>query len=420
MFDVQTYLAAKSGKLPASPDMDMFSFLLGKSWVSPTKTITGVPPFTFKSNGDNLVDWSITGSDEVGKNLLNVTRYKAANIASIDRVDAMGGVIAATGAGQTYGSADYYNIPFEVGKTYVVTWINNVVNSQGGRLALRWRDAYSIIVSTAFNTLGMASLQFTITSDMGIRGVYISLMTNTNNTNVGSFDISELMLREVNTSPAFEPYAIGVGERTKNLVDLANVADRTASGVTFHVDAEAGTIIVTGDGSNTGQVLGNAAFLPAVTETTNLYMTGYDGDITGVVIYVWDRTTGARAKKWDGETSSSGVSSATREVEIQLLPGHEYTINFRVNAGFTSSGEILKPMLRLPDTNADFIPYGYEIPVTCGGTTTNVFIGDTPLAEDDTITKTGTGKNIPTTNGSNTLTVDTFVQPSEMSITYHR
>lgn len=276
MFDVQTYLAAKSGKLPASPDMDMFSYLLGKSQASPTKTITGVPPFAFKSNGDNLLDWSITGN------------------------------------------------------------------------------------------------------------------------------------------------AGGVGERTKNLVNLAGVADKTSSGVTFHADAEAGTVTITGNGSNTGQVQGNNALLPAVTETTNLYMTGYDGDITGVVIYVWDRTTGARAKKWDGETSSSGVSSATREVEIQLLPGHEYTINFRVNAGFTSSGEILKPMLRLPDTNADFIPYGYEIPVTCGGTTTNVFIGDTPLAEDDTITKTGTGKNIPTTNGSNTLTVDTFVQPSEMSITYHR
>lgn len=408
MFDVQTYLAAKSGKLPASPDMDMFSYLLGKSQASPTKTITGVPPFTFKSNGDNLVDWSITGSNEVGKNLVN----------------------------------------------------------------------------------------------------------------------------------------------------LAGIEDKTSSGVTFHVDAETGTITITGDGSNTDPVTGTGIGLPPVTETTNLYMTGYEGDIAGVVFYCWDITTRQRATRWDGVTTSTYVSKVTRKTEVQLLPGHEYMIYPRVNASFTSSGEILTPMLRLPDTSADFepyqigvgertknlleitatsgrvnnvnfsvdkdkgtisvtsegatnvtttiswqrtipagnhifsaqlqgsnstyrmdvsmldwtflavnysgdssislnkattlrfrvviysdytannvifkpmlraddtdadfIPYGYEIPVICGGTTTDIFIGDSPLGADDTVSKISTGVDIPTSDGNNTLSVDTYVQPSEMSITYHR
>lgn len=269
-------IAAQNKDVPTVMPLDFFSYLLGKSQASPTKTITGTPPFTFKSNGDNLVDWSIKG-------------------------------------------------------------------------------------------------------------------------NTG-----------------------GVGERTKNLVDLAGVEDRTASGVTFHVDSESGTITITGDGSNAGQVQGNNIKLPPVTATTNLYMTGYEGDIAGVAIFCWDNTAQQRATKWDGVTLSSNVSNIAREVEVQLLPGHEYRIGPRVNPSFTSSGEILKPMLRLPDTSADFIPYGYEIPVTCGGKTTDIFIGDSPLGADDTITKTSTGVDIPTVNGSNTLSVDTTVQPSEMTITINR
>lgn len=268
-------IAAQNKDIPAVMPLDFFSYLLGKSQASPTKTITGVPPFTFKSNGDNLVDWSING-------------------------------------------------------------------------------------------------------------------------NTG-----------------------GVGERTKNLLNLAGVEDKTSSGVTFHVDAEVGTVTLAGDGSNAGQV-GFPVRLPMVTETTNLYLTGYDGNVGGVNIYVWNNTERARAKQWDGVTASASVSTDNRQVEIQLLPNNEYSVYFRVNASFTSSGEILTPMLRLPDTSAVFIPYGYEIPVTCGGTTTDIFIGDSPLTEDETVSKTSTGVDIPTVSGSNTLTVDTFVQPSEVSITYHR
>lgn len=92
-------------------------------------------------------------------------------------------------------------------------------------------------------------------------------------------------------------------------------------------------------------------------------------------------------------------------------------------------------------------PYGYKIPITCGGQTTPIYIGD-PLRKAldgsgavDVLSSTGTitrevdadgnalatpitqavdVPEIPTVNGSNTLTVDTDLQPSEMAITYTR
>lgn len=62
-------------------------------------------------------------------------------------------------------------------------------------------------------------------------------------------------------------------------------------------------------------------------------------------------------------------------------------------------------------------PYGYKIPVVCGGTTTNIYL-DEPLEESESISMSDTGVSIPTINGSNTLSIGTTVQPSNMYIKY--
>ena len=62
-------------------------------------------------------------------------------------------------------------------------------------------------------------------------------------------------------------------------------------------------------------------------------------------------------------------------------------------------------------------PYGYKIPIICGGTTTNIYL-DEPLGENESISMSDTGVSIPTINGTNILTVDTEVQPSKMYIKY--
>ena len=65
----------------------------------------------------------------------------------------------------------------------------------------------------------------------------------------------------------------------------------------------------------------------------------------------------------------------------------------------------------------DYEPYGYKIPVVCGGTTTNIYL-DEPLEESESVSLSDTGVSIPTINGSNTLSVNTTVQPSSVYVKY--
>lgn len=85
----------------------------------------------------------------------------------------------------------------------------------------------------------------------------------------------------------------------------------------------------------------------------------------------------------------------------------------------STSSEKAEPrmMLNTGSTALDYEPYGYKIPVTCGGSTTNIYI-DAQIGDGEFITKAGTGIQIPVTEGSNTLSVGTAVQPASVSIKY--
>lgn len=103
------------------------------------------------------------------------------------------------------------------------------------------------------------------------------------------------------------------------------------------------------------------------------------------------------------------VSSFTRTT----LPSANWlAIQIRFAQNVNNNMMINEGSMSLP-----FEPYGYKIPVICGGTTTNIYIG-APLTESDTITQTQTAIQIPTTPGTNTLSIDTTVQPSEIYIKY--
>lgn len=74
-------------------------------------------------------------------------------------------------------------------------------------------------------------------------------------------------------------------------------------------------------------------------------------------------------------------------------------------------------MLWKGSSDVSYEPYGYKIPIVCGGATTNIYL-DEPLNEGESISMSDTGVSIPTINGTNILTVDTAVQPSNMYIKY--
>lgn len=63
----------------------------------------------------------------------------------------------------------------------------------------------------------------------------------------------------------------------------------------------------------------------------------------------------------------------------------------------------------------NYEPYGYKIPVVCGGTTTNIYI-DEPIGANESKSLSDTNVNIPTINGTNILSIGTTVQPSNVYV----
>lgn len=400
-------IAAQSKDVPAVMPLDFFSYLLGKSQASPTKTITGVPPFTFKSNGDNLIDWSIKGSNDVGRNLFNATIEQGSFNSSTGEPAS-----AATRVRSTFSDT-----PLPSG-TYTISasGVNNVV-------LYVYDETKAYQKNSSFYLWQNNPFTFEVSQPSYVRFAWKIDDT----TRITPADITDVMLNTGSSAEPYEPYQIGVGKRTKNQLELT-VETQTEAGITWTIDKEAGTITASGKAFSNENTL--KQYIPVSSSDRYLYFSGCPANSTGNLdwyIIVWDETARERCTMWDGTSSASQTQITNRNSGIShsaecLIPAnHVCRMNFCFfNTTETYSDIVFYPMLREANTSADFEPYGYKIPVTCGGTTTDIFIGDSPLGADDTVSKTSTGVDIPTVNGRNSLTVDTTVQPSEMSITYHR
>lgn len=90
---------------------------------------------------------------------------------------------------------------------------------------------------------------------------------------------------------------------------------------------------------------------------------------------------------------------------------------FSFSSGNITPVMVNSVMLNSGSTALPYEPYGYKIPIVCGGQTTNIYI-DNPIGANDILYSTQTGIQIPTIVGDNTLSVNTTVQPSEMQIVY--
>lgn len=165
--------------------------------------------------------------------------------------------------------------------------------------------------------------------------------------------------------------------------------------------------------------------------------------------YTFSATKSAGAQSIYLTARLDGTYSQTTISSVPFLftadGNSEYIIRTANSTGTTWEAEKYSDMmLNTGSTPLPYEPYGYKIPITCGGETNNIYIGNYPLnksgnaADDvrystqtltrridpDTLdvlatptTEQITMPGIPTTAGSNTLTIGTTVQPSAVSIT---
>lgn len=237
---------------------------------------------------------------------------------------------------------------------------------------------------------------------------------------IESWSLSPMITNDGTTPTTFDPYQIGVGQRTKNLISLAGSTQTTSGTVEFTIDGTNGIITANGTcGSTTSRVF--CDYTPSETQYVLFSGCPEGGSGTKYDIYCWDVTTGARCTRWDGTTQSDADYGET-EREAILLAGHQIQLVVRIMTNFTADNLVFRPMFRLQGSTAGFIPFGYEIPLTIsqtGQTDKNydIYIGSAPLTEGETVSKASTGVDLELFEGENTVSTTLYNKP-ETSITY--
>ena len=186
----------------------------------------------------------------------------------------------------------------------------------------------------------------------------------------------------------------GVGDRTRNLFSgsLETGGFMFVSGGNYLTDTRVRTtyIEVQPDTSYTIQCTGGYAY--GVGFYTDKSYIGYEQPTPPSSLYVFKTTE--------------------RSQRIRISFCSKYGDNIQIGIADIKSVQLEKGSIA-----TTYEPYGYKIPIVCGGTTTNIYL-DEPLEENETISMSDTGVSIPTINGSNTLSVDTSVQPSSVYVKY--
>lgn len=185
------------------PVSDSYAALWGKSAAeSGIKTLTGRLPLFFKTSESKLRDWVIYGNNEVGKNLLEITAETKTINGVTFTVDETTGTITADGTASATTNFFYSAKKFGAG-TFIYSGIT------GGASTTYYLNA-SVDGSFSGNRLYDGEITYTPTSS--VQRFAITIVSGTVLDNL----VFKPMLRPADTSAAFEPYQIGVGEKTEN------------------------------------------------------------------------------------------------------------------------------------------------------------------------------------------------------------
>ena len=365
---------------------------------------------TFYTDEDKLRDWVIYGNDENGtKNLLEITATSTTISGVTFTVDKTSGTITVNGTASVVTrfpvsivtAGDFYfscQMPRGSNNTYYLY----VYDRTTGANVKTWDG-----VTTTSSIYDSDSYEVKIV-DGHETSAYIRIAKGYIANNV----VFKPMLRPANTTATFEPYQIGVGQRTKNLLEITEET-HTINGVTFTVDKQAGTVTANGTAS------ANARFDFHTTEmtvnATDIINGIPDGASSSTYYILAEFENGANA--FDSTLDNTAIGDRPNFTP-RVLNWRIYVIS-----GQTVNNLVFKPMLRAADTDAGFIPYGYEVPLTVSQTghtdkTYGIYIGDTPLTEGETVSKSSTGVDIATAGGNNTITTSLYNHP-DMSITYN-
>lgn len=302
--------------------------------------------------------------------------------------------------------------------TYTVSWKTNVgycnvmvyVYDSNGTAVSRQPDGWSY---------WSYSETFTLNEPGSVRLVF----RRQNDADMTLSDIHSIQIEAGSSATAYEPYSEtipAVGDKTVNLCDgvLQQGYWNFGNGIKYSSDEWVCT---------TNKFLCKEGYTYSLSSKYQSYRYGI----------AWYRTTGTFVSGSQTETAAAG------DIEFTAAAPAEATY-FAVNIGSGVSGQAVTPediddLMVVEGSNlpAEFVPYGYKIPVTVtNGTVTqteDIYL-DTPLSvsgnsadyidyeNQKRINADGTQEDVTLPElgfaaGSNTLSVGTVVQPTKVSVT---
>ncbi len=209
----------------------------------------------------------------------------------------------------------------------------------------------------------------------------------------------------------------GVGDRTINLSRVTRRSTFTAPMYREYYDD--GTITLTGTSENNVSVGTNP--ITAETDETYTFVAFFEKTTGLVACQVYDST----AENYHAAYKVYPIDSLGRVI-LNVAPGKDHIISFLVKVSGTVEVDYRCMAIEgtfTPDTApTEYIPYGYQIPIVISSgddtQTFNVYL-DNPLSSGETYTVSDEDKLPVLPRGDVTITADTSVEPSSITVKYY-
>ena len=350
--------------------------------------VEGTLPLTFESNGMPLIDYRIDGaSGGVGDRTSNLFDLKKA--VKKKYINSNGDEVTSFSPSleNALNHSDYVSIESNVNYTFTCTTSQNY--SLENTIALCWFDENKNILSrNTMNVRGNIN-NYSITALSPSTAKY--LIVNF----IAYVDDAVFYLNE-GTTTVFEPYGykVPVVANGKNLLK-PDGTPTTIRGVSWSYRED-------------GAVVGKR--VSSNENVSDFTLTNSSTFAPGSYIFSrFDTESTPGSSTYQSNISINGVSHwGTGNYLFVLNEASTIKVVLRVYSNFTGTA-IFKPMIRISSIQESNFETYIE------PTTTNIYL-DEPIEENESISLSDTEVDIPTIEGTNTLTIDTTVQPSNVYI----
>lgn len=354
--------------------------------------VEGVPPLSFEANGNNLLNYRIDGaSGGVGERTSNL-------------FDGLIEVGTFTEAGlNTYSSNRLRSTNYIQVNPNTTYTIHLESNFSGIVISVSYYSIDDYITPRIGYENWVTSNQLTFTSPNNCQYIRL-IMRYSDNRTISSTDVYNVQIVEGTEIGNYEPYGykVPVVVSGKNLFDETQVPDKSASteASNYQIFKQNGKLIVNGmtvsnqvdtEISKTNGV--NNQALDFINNNAGNYI--FTSSVPGRIMIRY-KQNGSDVVRYTFNEYNSTNKIADRIV-------------FRLQQNYQYDNEPMNIMFKLNQIQStNYEPYHEP-------TTTTIYL-DEPIEENESISLSDTNVNIPTIDGTNVISIDTTVQPSNVYI----